>query len=70
MVARVSRCKLLTPLERRSKTVPNSKLFSVKKPNIPNWTFIGIGIGTCPEDRTFCAMVWLGKYVINLGPHK
>jgi hypothetical protein len=50
--------------------VPNSKLFSVKKPNIPNWTFIGIGIGTCPEDRTFCAMVWLGKYVINLGPHK
>lgn len=50
--------------------IANSKLFSVKKPNIPHWTFIGIGIGTCPKDRTFCVMIWLGKHVINLGPHK
>jgi len=46
-----------------------TKLISIKKPNIPNWTFFGVGIGTCKEDRTFCVMIFAGNYSLCLGPH-
>jgi hypothetical protein len=46
-----------------------TKLLSVIKPDMTGWTFIGIGIGDCREDRTFCVMIWVGKYALCLGPH-